>query len=257
MAKSTVRKTQINTGPVGAHHPKKPKRLLRDELSKEVVRDGARYLEWSDDAFPPDTPKEIFKRSESSRIRKFLRDHTSDTLPWPPHGLNTKIESDNGRLRLWLEIEEDTSGKEIKDQVGNLITWKALLVAFDGKRDPLPPAIQTILGQLDDGQKTGEICQQINAWIARKLYQWEQVNGWQRREIDHDVACVLSLFGFSNEGSDEIMNKATADIRRGKYPFDKTIIETKGDEGKIINRNRHPVTREKLTSLLRTWKKKK
>ena len=222
---------------------------------KEVIRDGVRYLEWSDDAFPSATPREVWENSESFRILQFIRLHENSKLAWPPDGLNTKIESDNGRLRLWLEIKENTSRRAVLGQFNNLVAWKALLVAFDKKRDPLPHPIPTILNQLDvEKQRPEQVSKQINAWIASQMYAWEKGNNSQRRHIDRDVAGVLSHFGFSNEQSDEIMNQATKEIRLGRYPFPKKSTPKGNDEGVMLPRNAHPVTRKLLSSFLRTWR---
>ena len=122
------------------------------------------------------------------------------------------------------------------------------------------------MGHVDDdaplcpfefGQSFEQVVEGINVWIAEQMYEWEKADGSRRRRIDSDVAGVLRCFGFTNEQSGEIMNEAAAEIRRAKYPFGRKTIAKGSDEGKVIARDGHPVTEDKLKSLLRTWKKKK
>ena len=230
------------------------KSLIVAGLLNEERRGGVSYLSWSNDAFPPPAKQEVWEFAESRRIVEFILRHTD--LAWPPEGLNAKIESDNGRFRLWLEISENTKAKDILKNFSNLSAWKTLLSSFDNKPDPLPHPIPTFLEQIESHkQSVGAVAKQINAWIAKQMYEWGAANNSRRLQIHCDVAGVLIHFGFSNQRADIIMSKAAREIRGGRYPFPKKA-KPNGDEGVMVPRDGHPVTRELLKSRLRTWRKK-
>lgn len=254
MAKPTAKKAKTNTGQAISDLLKQQEKLIKSGLLKEELRNGVRYLSWSTDAFPSPTPREVRENSERHRIAELIRLHPG--LARPLDGLETKIEPDNGRLRLWLEIKEDTSAKSILKNFSDLSWRKARLVEFDKQHDPLPHPIPEILKQLNtQGKSIATVAKEINAWIATRMIEWEKANSSRRQWIDGEVAGVLMHFGFSYEQSDKIMNDATTKIRSHRYPFLKTETP-KGDEGVVLPRDGYPITRELLKSYRRTWLKK-
>lgn len=255
MSRPNKKKSKTTADQAASNDLKLQAQLIKSGRLKEVLRDGRRYLEWSADDIPKETPREAWEHSESLRILTFLGLPANVDLPWPLGNLNPQIRSDNGRLRLWLEIKEDTSKREVLKHFEDLRNWKSRLIAFDKKHDPLPPTVQKVLGQIEAGQSIGQVAKAINAWIAEQMYEWENADGSRRRRIDSDVAGVLSSFGFTNTQSDEIMNAATVEIRLGKYPFGRTTIQKGDDEGKVVPRDGHPVTRDLLKSRIRKWSK--
>lgn len=217
---------------------------IRQGFMRKGVRDGMAYLEWTDSAFPPETPREAWERLESMRILKFIGQHESDARPWPPPGLQAKIESDNGRLRLWVEFREDSTGHLRSKDLQNLRQWKCDLIRFDQKRDPLPPVVEQIVDQLSKGEKPSKVLQGINAWIARRLEEWEKVKSPQRRRIDADLFSLLSCFNIRGSNAVTVLNEASDNIRKGLHPF--------------CEKKDSPISSERFKNLrLRKWKGKR
>ncbi|MBX3325175.1 MAG: hypothetical protein U0223_07545 [Nitrospira sp.] len=222
---------------------------------KTYVRDGVKYLEWADHAFPPESDRERWKRDEQNRIQRFIKDNPD--LPHPGE-LGAVIESDNGRLRLWFEILEHSSSDKNERQLDKLTKWKQRLVRFDKKRDPLPHPIPSILSDLEklgkesDRKKHTLISKEINRWIAERLYDWEKGDGKTRSFIDMELFGMLRLFNYEDGLISDILNKAQARVRRGDYPF----ADGRSKTGLLINRDEIPVNHKVLKSLARTWKKR-
>ena len=152
MPKRPVNKNRLSPK---RHSGKARREAKSSEQAPTVVhRHGVPFEEWTDSDLPEESPQEAWERSESHRILTFIQ-RTQKRYPelrWPPDGLNAVIRSDNGRLRLWVEIREDTSGKLMRREFRNLLTWKSHLVAFDRKRDMQRHPIDTILDEHEKGR---------------------------------------------------------------------------------------------------------
>lgn len=223
--------------------------------AKTYVRDGVKYLEWADHAFPPESDRMMWERSERKRIQGFI--NSNPDLPHPGE-LNATIKTDNGRLRLYFEISEHSSLDEDVRRLEQLKKLKQRLVRFDGKRDPQPHPVSLILeeleqaGQISTRKKHVLVVQEINRWIAERLCDWEKGDGPARRFIDIELFGVLRLFKFNDVSIENILNKAQARIRNRLSPF----IDGRSPKALLIKRDAPPVSPERLKSLARTWKKR-
>lgn len=251
MPKPPAKKSKVTNVPDASNSRMHLERRPKSGQLKKVLRDERLYLEWSDDAFPTETPREAWERSEYLRVRAFLKKHADPdhNRPWPIPGLHAVIKSDNGRLRLWLEIREDTGKQAILDQFDNLSAWKTLLVDFDGKRDPLPHPIGVIMQQLEVEKKTaGQVAKSLNEWIVERMYDWVRTPA-HRLQIQYDVGGLLKLL-LKNDPEDptvradpdKIMRNAIREIREGHKPF--------------LPGKDNPISADLIKSRRRTWKKR-
>ncbi|MDC8450821.1 MAG: hypothetical protein LV473_21050 [Nitrospira sp.] len=202
---------------------------------------------------PVETPREQFERAESLRILRFMAD-TGNADIQPLFELGATIRSDNGRLRLWFEISEDTRWDKVGKNLKYLREWKRRLVRFDGKRDAQQSHIETIIEDLRTAAKdpNQSVAEQINAWIADQLRTWHHSKGIARTRIDGELFAVLRSFNFEEAKIEAMLNDASQRIDRGgKNPFPE-----RDERGVLVKRGQYPVSGELLKNLSRKWKKR-
>jgi hypothetical protein len=226
---------------------------VRQGFMRKDIRDGL-ILEWTGRALPQETQREVWERSESIRLNKFLLKHVDPAggRPWPIPDLPVVIKSDNGRFRLYLEIREGMSKNQVRKNYDFLSNWKSRLVEEEGP-DPLPHPIDMIVAQHRGSNGLpamgpSEIARSINRWIVDSLYYWEKASSQSRRFVTRDLLAVLNLFDFTESKAIEILDRAQDDIRRGKKPFQRTM-----EHRNTSSRAPYPVTAEIVKSKLRTW----
>jgi hypothetical protein len=204
----------------------------------------------------------------------FIRDNRDEDLPYPLPGLTLRFLSDNGKIKMWVEVKDTPSFSEaVKKNRRCLNLWRGRLTAFEARPywETLPPAAHIIIALSKKGEACrhwlkkedssyadwlsgegegltpGAIAKKINQVIEGFLSRDEPVTRLPTPDTHiydgfHDACDWLRVVGLTKEEAGVECDELLRDIRLKNNPF-------------TIGRSKYcrPVTTEMIRKRLDSW----
>lgn len=248
--KPTARKSKTITPRPVKNLPEWEEPFLKNGLLTKVIKDGVKQLIWSPNAFPSPTSREILEKSEWKRVQAFIDQTRKGGAQYPIPGLALSFQSENGKIRMLLEVKDKPSfGEAVEKHWPLLSHWRQRLTAFEERPtwEFLPHPVQILIARskkgrdcfdwmkthdptlwkiankdrgngLSPGQLSKELNQNIKAWLD----DFNKLNKGSRFAIGFNNAVdVLMAIGFSKKREDAVAEcqELLAGIRDGKNLF--------------------------------------
>lgn len=136
-------------------------------MPKSSNKAASHTIKWN----PTLTPREVWENSEWERIKKFICDNRDADTPYPIPGLVLNFHSDNGRIKMRLDVKDTKPcfGEAVKKQWPILRRWRARLTAFEKRPrwETLPHPAQILIARSKRGRECLEWMKQSDPELGK------------------------------------------------------------------------------------------
>jgi len=152
------------------------------------------------------------------------------------------VEDAGGRLRVGLEMQDDTTSRAARAAIPLLALWRDRLLEFQGAALTRPGVflLEVFTRAIDNGQMTpAQIAEKFNLEIVNSVRAYfADMNQTQRLNTAHTL---LRLWGMTDRAARNLLYAALQELDAGRAPFEQGA----------------PISAEMVRTKLNTWRRGK
>lgn len=188
----------------------------------------------------------------------------NDDLPIAMEGVIFRVVKLENRLRIMVEVQENTTHEQLRNAIPLAIEWRNRLLDFQGPSlAGVNGFLEILLLRHENGKSYSMLAEQVNQKVEELLEEYSKVLSayelakynfrtmgdffdWQSKlennpsSLSH-VILLLKAFKMNQDEIDEILANGLRRIQEGEKPFEKG----------------YPVSRARIIETLRSWKRGK